>query len=479
MPFKIIIQKIVNIENNFNVNAIQYNNIKLWPLLRTDLIFNSKNIQAPTISSKKNLTRRFQETLVLFKEFINNFQLNHDFILQIDKDVKGFTKLNSFEYNKLMDSFFELLNEEYTIKIFSNLTNKNIKYKNKSSRVDISIIYEICRLGSLYEYSNKLIEIKYLKEYCDYINNINKDFIVDYEYLYFKSISFFVNLKYLTKLFKNITCKAIFIEGYYATDFNYALTCVAHNFNIKTIDIQHGLQTNTHYSYSNFTVIPQEGYELLPNFFWVWHKNNEEIINQWAKKSSKHIPIIGGHIFYTYLKKSNILKNNKIREFYPKNRINILITLGRQEDYSNEITKAINISTNKNIIWHFREHPTNFNVFEDKIKNSLLNRKDIEYKFSTSENLYALFPYVDIHITDFSTVAFELIDFEKVPTIFTKFNESFSNVNGFYYSSDANKILETIEWLIKNFNEIKKNIQPNYINYGVSYISNAVKKIQG
>ena len=41
----------------------------------------------------------------------------------------------------------------------------------------------------------------------------------------------------------------------------------------------------------------------------------------------------------------------------------------------------------------------------------LLNRKDIEYKFSTSENLYALFPYVDIHITDFSTVAFELIDF--------------------------------------------------------------------
>ena len=95
-------------------------------------------------------------------------------------------------------------------------------------------------------------------------------------------------------------------------------------------------------------------------------RNNEEIINQWAKKSSKHIPIIGGHIFYTYLKKSNILKNNKIREFYPKNRINILITLGRQEDYSNEITKAINISTNKNIIWHFREHPTNFNVFEDR-----------------------------------------------------------------------------------------------------------------
>ncbi len=49
-----------------------------------------------------------------------------------------------------------------------------------------------------------------------------------------------------------------------------------------------------HWSYSSWSKVPNEGYELLPKYFWTWDQGSEQLINQWASKTSYHQAITQG-----------------------------------------------------------------------------------------------------------------------------------------------------------------------------------------
>jgi hypothetical protein len=469
------INEIIKIENSYDVNTIKYDNLYLWPLLRTDLIFNHGHLNAPTINSIKGLEDKLRTIEKSYFEFIEAINLKADLIFQIDKHIKGFLNLNNFKHHKLMDSLFELTNDDFDIKFFSHSSHLSNEYKHLQNKINIDLVYEISRLDSLYKFETNHFQIEGLKKYCQHINE-HTPFSVDYQYIYYICTEFLTTFHYISILLKKIDIKSIFLDCYYATIFNYALTCAGNNLNIQTVDIQHGLQRGIHYSYNNFLKIPFEGYKLLPKFFWVWHKSDALYIAKWSKKTNFHHPIVGGHIFYTYLKDKK-LNNTDIKKYYPENKLNILITLGTAHDYSDEITKAINELNDDNVIWHFREHPSGFDVYEKKIKNTLLTNKNVELEFSTNVNLYELFPYIDLHITDFSTTAFEILDFENISTIYTTKNPAFMKIRDFFYCDSSSSIINIIEKFQKNKYETKNN-KNRFINHGIKYIYNALSTLE-
>ena len=54
---------------------------------------------------------------------------------------------------------------------------------------------------------------------------------------------------------------------------------------IRTIDIQHGVQSENDFLFSSWTNIPTNGYELLPDIFWCWSNVEKENIDKWTVNS--------------------------------------------------------------------------------------------------------------------------------------------------------------------------------------------------
>src|SRR5690606_17307926 len=98
---------------------------------------------------------------------------------------------------------------------------------------------------------------------------------------------------------------------------------------IPSVDIQHGNQRDIFYH--KWMNVPTKGYNIVPNYFWCWEKEDAEAINRWANLTSIHEAIIGGNPWIELWKNDNhpsIKKYNKlIKEFIDRDAVNILVTL--------------------------------------------------------------------------------------------------------------------------------------------------------
>src|SRR5262249_18009723 len=79
---------------------------------------------------------------------------------------------------------------------------------------------------------------------------------------------------------------------------NMALVAACRQLGVLSVDLQHGVQGESHVAYGAWSVMPAQGWELLPDRFWVWSESEVAAIRKWVPPgSTRHLAFVGGNIW--------------------------------------------------------------------------------------------------------------------------------------------------------------------------------------
>ena len=463
MNWKIFLEKISNFENSIDISKLKYFDFNPWPYVRLS-VFNKWSIENTARIQKETERARKTENIILiiFKSF---FRYIKNPIRRADVDIIYFTHLSWFKeplenkvFDKNADSFWYFFSKDYKIK---NIELSNHVWENHRLyfKKDVTYLYFILVITRI---KNKLRS--YLKPekpslYDELNQEIKKNFGFQVDVA--AELAF---INYLSKVFMRIlTCykpRLVFLAVFYCPN-SMAISLACHRLGIRVVEYQHGAPNEYHAMYTNWNNMPYKGYELIPDIFWTWGESSKSIVEKWAKNTTKHKAIIGGNLWMTYFKYSDVGTNiENLTKLYNKSKINILVSLQGDEFFPYFIFDNIK-SSSSTITWHFRNHPSL--LISEGLKNQITEFSNTEINFSSNALLYNLLKLINIHITSFSTVAFEAQSF-NIPTIFTHINalngyEHLINKNGLYYADTSEKL----KMLINKISDCEEKIKPDHI----------------
>lgn len=200
-----------------------------------------------------------------------------------------------------------------------------------------------------------------------------------------------------------------------------ALMWASKKLGIPTVDIQHCKQGKYHPMYTHWTKIPDDGYELLPDFYWCWGEQSRYNIARWQPPGCRHHrPVVGGNRWLAkWTEGDGFSPSNDVETFLERLRrveIVILVTLQPINDpLPAHVLDAMQRSPST-WLWLVRLHPSQRGMREQV--RALLERHGVhnfEIECATRAPLYALLKQSDHHITCWSSVCYEALSF-YVPT---------------------------------------------------------------
>jgi len=479
-------------EQAYEVNKYEYDGIKIWPIFRSQTIgmfrnpkdyFNSEKKQASgKAPSLKDKILNVYYSKFFYKKFIT--QLRSDLheqklhVLLYSKSSTHTDLINGKWYDRFVDPFYEKLQTKYSV-LKLELSKENQTEKSNRCVETKYIKEDFFKTHFFYKNKNKSgIKISGSAVF----NEIKKNSGLAYEPKKVDSalreIIYYRDL--FREVFKIIKPKFVFLKCYYEHD-SFGLILAAKESGITTIDIQHGKQGICHPMYTNLTKIPQNGYELLPNFFWNWGQESFDNIYKWLNRKNVHQPTIGGNLWLAKWKNEFFYEPQKKEEQsfvdsfkkYKKVILYALQPLDSGEVVPSHIKEVISKSP-KEWLWLFRKHPFQ-KITEQEIRNFIGNTEaTVEVNHSTNLPLYFLLKNINYHITLWSSTCFEANDFD-IPTIIShefgcKLYEKQIKENIFSYSISSDEIINIIR-------DNKKNVKSNYIKTDKVVAESAFKKI--
>ena len=458
MNLKGFINKITVVENSVDMSTLEYHDFNPWPYIRLAILHKYSTIDIHKKKSSKNLQkkRNVSKFINLFKSwqrYIKNPIINEKI------DIVFFTRVSEStdvvdgkRFNRYSDSLKYFFSKNYNIKTLeiSDIESTSNRVVMDKYITSIDFILKIQQIKyKLYSRMNKVECFKNntLENEIEQVFGFKVNVAQDIAYIDFLSLKFM-------KILKSYNPKLLFLTVFYRPE-AMAMSLACHRLGIRVIEYQHGAQNDYHAMYTHWMNVPKNDYELIPDVFWMWGSVPKNRIERWSKNTSKHQAVIGGNLWLSFNKQRDV-KILKLDKHYKKDKINILVSLQGDRFFSEFLLECIKNSS-ENIMWHFRDHPRL--PLSDKLKKQITNFENVELNFSTETTLYELLKKTDIHITGYSTVAFEAQSF-NVPTVFIHSNalngyNSLINKNGLFYAKDSEELGILIEKLLKEDKKIK------------------------
>ncbi|EAJ2845521.1 hypothetical protein C5533_03550 [Campylobacter coli] len=383
---QILWQRIYNFEKLYPVNYLKIQNVYAYPFLRNYLwvrltmLGNKKvDVNSPYIlqgGGENKIPYRMRQ---IIKERLNAVEIEE--LKENKADILFFTHITSGEnlmidgkiYQRLTDSFVEEFSKVATVRKVGIV---------KSSDIDLTPDdFHHPYISLMYPYIFKrgyAEELPFSWDFLDVLKNTTGlNFTKDSLKLFF-DWEFFIKDWYKELLLK-LKPKLVVCHH---LQWNAPLFSAAHELGIKTADIQDGeLVGGVNPTYNGWSkIIPKEGYEGLPNYFFVRsEKDCQHIDNEFL--GSKHKAILLGNP-YLYLQRRFVSDNikSKYNDVFKKyNKIVILLLAMDLPD----IFKDIVANSNEDILFILRHHPNpvkKFSVddFFDIPYNNLLIGDDFD-----------------------------------------------------------------------------------------------------
>ncbi|MEP0356964.1 hypothetical protein [Paraglaciecola sp.] len=450
-----IIRIIEIIEGGLIPDAFTFQNVNFWPHIRISLIARLKKQHKETVKSSKlslvstqviktckkivqsfwycnwldrrsNL-KKVQYTTMIVAPYVHRYGATKAGFLNQHADALRNSSADSdsiglIEYSfnfkqkkkrasdsKLLYLMPDLLGLKYQILSVLGIHKKNCSSKWLAAVDHINCVFAKENIAIYLNPQNLLLEVRRIEE----LASVFKKELLKHD------VKHLINIVY---------CNFIAISFILA----------ARKLGIKTTEYQHGSQDETHPHYSRWTLINDKGYELLPENYWVWSKNTFGYMSEWVDKTSFHnVRLTGNFYISPYL--SEVKKSHKKKV--------ILLTLQEPSLFPNFMFEVIK-QTSDEWEWWVREHPrfrmraSFWNKLVDLSNNHIVNVSD--------GHLYHLFPNVAVHMTGFSTCAFEAELFD-VPTIFFDKHAEFgyqsliSKCKHLVYASNFEQVLASID----------------------------------
>jgi len=450
--------------DNYKVNNIKYKDEYIWPYIRNRLWIQlygigNGNIQRcympPTAiqrGSRKDLSPKQRAQLKKKYNVKEVYEINEisnlDFLFITVLNASEQVELDNGKiYHRLTDPIYEIAKTIGSAKKieFARVKTKAIEKSNRYyHKVEYIFPPQIYKTGytNLMKFGNLLSK---LKQYIPSIIHNGQEMreAINWE---LHTRDFYIDV------LKKLNPKIIFLNGFH---FQAPLISAAHFLGIKTVDVQHGIQVGWNPLYNDWKEMPEEGYQALPDYFFVWgHKEYSSI--QKVFKGRKHTPIIAGFPWLEeQLNLYNPLDIKYIKKFNDYDVI-VMLTLQRQSEVP-KIYKDLIENSPKNYLWIVRHHPAG-NRFKLTDFTSIKIENIIIDTYIDAINLSSLFRYVNIVVSEGSTVAAEADYFGVYNFIFSKkgrgnYKDEIKNGDFFY---------------IKNYKEFYKQVNILDLNDRVS-----------
>ena len=398
---------IFGLENKFPVDTWKVNGIDVWPIIRVKLqgrlnagLGKGLSRNATGYVNYSNLSKP-QKIAYFIRSFFKSWGLKKvDFV-----GISSFShrsKFNDKYYSKFYDPLLDEVNKKgLIVEHNSKEFYQNSEIHNRGKVIFFEDYYYFYRvLFALKEKMNLFSALKKveLQEYELFLQDLNSlDGFVNLETEFHTEKlepqinNILIYNKVYRKILKKVKPKFTFQVCHYNTH-SVSMSIVSKEFQIPSIEIQHGGQPKIHMAYSCWGNLPKNGFNTLPKIFWHWDKESHENMNLWLSKNSFHSSIVLGNIWLDYIKSNSIKKQRKF----------ILYSLqpfSFEQLFPLYLIDFIKNETQKK--WWIRLHPTDKNRKEEFIHFFKENNIDTKIIFddgsleSLPETLYQSF----LHIT--------------------------------------------------------------------------------
>ncbi|MCA9482384.1 MAG: hypothetical protein KC553_01480 [Nitrospina sp.] len=233
---------------------------------------------------------------------------------------------------------------------------------------------------------------------------------------------------YFLSLFRRVRPVFAVTAQYYGLE-NFAFNLACRRFNIPSMEIQHGLQGRANPFYVGWHRHPQEGYEVFPDYFWVWSEYERQCIMDWTSRFVNCPKPVIGYNYYleiwkegqqeiTHMFRSKIEKVKN--SFFGKKHILVTLQGPKQMDSGHQMLLRYALEkTWDSHVWWFRLHPT----FIDKkryFKNCFSGFDNtVDISVATELPLYSLLPHMDLHMTYNSSSVLEAEQFGVASIVYS------------------------------------------------------------
>lgn len=226
--------------------------------------------------------------------------------------------------------------------------------------------------------------------------------------------------EYYKRIIVRSGAQIAFAVCYYSNS-GFAFNLAAREIGIPTVDIQHGVQGKYHFAYGQWTNVPEEGYRLLPSYFWCWGESERDSIRRWSGEAGPHIPIEGGNPWLSVwaARRHEFAEDSgRVEREASGAEVNVLYTHDRSPEVSQEIAAAIAQSP-ATWLWWVRLHPG-----ASESTNATVSRQirklggRVKIGLATQVPLYSLLSEMDVHVTKYSSIVIEAGQFQ-VPSVVT------------------------------------------------------------
>jgi len=396
-------ENVLELENELDLNSYKFKGENIWAFIRLSII-----LARPKTNSVKGSFSKKLRFLVMGMIEYSKWKLGlwpeskHVFLSSSHYKVKE----NGAWYDRITDPFLNWLENEKQDYVVFDFTNKfsynELNYADRSIKLQPLIFFLSFIWRIELKFSNPDISIEGdIQLFNELSRKKNLPIQIDRK---FKQRLFLLEKQ--SQLFERILSKMesthVGVVCYY--DFkSLALIWASNRLNLKSMDLQHGVQHSLHLAYSQWPVNIAKSSNFLPSHFYVWDSYSKQNISTWLDKSRI---ILGGNKWF---KDRIIIEDKEI----------ILITLQPlQNPIPPSLVKFIQYYSGKLKIY-MRLHPQQLMEI-DLIKNFLATNNildKVEIEEASQLPLTSLLSKTLVHITKSSSVAIEASYF-NIPTIF-------------------------------------------------------------
>ncbi|MCO7611923.1 hypothetical protein NJH83_16925 [Pseudomonas chlororaphis] len=419
------------LEKKHDVSSLRYKGTHYWPILRMLLGFENDPLVPPS-QGKTGTKERFKKYLHALSSLFENFidpRNNQGRSGRCDVYYLTHSTCRSLKIQgKYFDAFFSPLRHwcdeaDKNIDFYAEEFVPGAEYRRPRSEKTTYIQKYLTLISFLGGSKSRSTEL----EESDIALIENLKIEIESQGFSAHSINFPAIKKTLTqfdlhkerfsKVLKSTQPKIVLVVTYYNI-VGFSLMAAANALDIKTLDLQHGVQGPGHFAYGSWGRVPEGGWDMLPRLFWNWTPEDVANVNSWGGEA--HTGILGGRIFSQYLSEMDVefseyktltsrIKNSGCTQV-------VLITLQpiEREDFIQALLNAMQSIECESVFWLFRLHPT---MMEKQTFYSVLFENQYsDLALCSNLPLDYVLKLADLHITLNSSVTIEAA-LEGVPTL--------------------------------------------------------------
>ncbi len=475
-------QDFATIEQRFPVDKWVVDGVHIWPYIRIKLYYEMLTIGNTSKSKTKesigatNSSSFFKKLGTISKLITAFFSLEFFFLKLKNKKILFFGSHfhRVLQGNKYFNRFYDSIVEHHNLEDDVYMVEFQRVYKNTyNQKAVIPLVKQLNNYKLLHKLKgkqktiNQSISLDGYEEFSNMLSSLTIDSvslkITKKDLLkWVKKIN--ALKRFYTRLYKKTKPSKIILLSYYGYDDLYAALLVANSLKIKTIDFQHGPQTNVHMAYTNWLKVPKHGFNIMPKEYWNWDENSKKNIDTWANKVDAINTMVFGQPYIAYWMKRQE-KLNKTEE-------EVILYSMQTSPLELFTPKLISLIKSSKYMWIIRLHPRN-NVCIENIKEFLEKNKinsNIIIQDSIDEPLPQVLNRSVLHITNYSGCTLEA-NMMGVPTVLVHkvglemFN-SYIDDKTVYYMDQKDESFES------KFQDLVKKVERNNTNLSYREIIN-------